>query len=109
MASEVLIGVLLATAVSKQTNKQTNKQTDNTRAMLHTHGISNMTGYMIILQSIIDLLDYNFFCFTFFHAVSSLSQDSLTQSSSVLSPSDPFLAIDRSYTTCFRSKQVGNN
>ena len=55
----------------------------------------------------VDLIDYIFF-FTFFHAVSSLSQDSLTQSSSVLSPFDPFLAIGRSYTTCFRSKKVRN-
>jgi len=57
----------------------------------------------------IDLLDYIYFCFTFFHAVSSLSQDSSTQSSSVQSPFDPFLAIDRSYTTCFRSKKVRNS
>jgi len=40
--------------------------------------------------------------------VSSLSQDSSTQSSSVQSPFDPFLAIDRSYTTCFRSKKEWN-
>ena len=53
------------------------------------------------------LLIYLFF--TFFHAVSSLSQDSLTKSSSALSPFDPFLAIDRSYTTCFRSKKVRNS
>ena len=56
----------------------------------------------------VDLIDYVYFFFTFFHAVSSLSQDSLTQSSSVLSPFDPFLAIGRSYTTCFRSKKVRN-
>jgi len=64
---------------------------------------------MVMPQSMIDLLDYIYFCFTFFHAVSSLSQDSSTQSSSVQSPFDPFLAIDRSYTTCFRSKKVRNS
>ena len=48
------------------------------------------------------------FFFFFFRVVSSLSQDSLIQSSSVLSPFDPFLATDRSYTTCFRSNKVRN-
>ena len=57
----------------------------------------------------VNLIHYvYFFFFTFFHVVSSLSQDSLIQSSSVLSPFDPFLAIDRSYTSCFRSNKVRN-
>ena len=30
----------------------------------------------------------------------------MTQSSSVLSPFDPFMAIDRSYATCYRSEKV---
>ena len=56
----------------------------------------------------VDLIDY-LYLFSFFHAGSSLSHDSLIQSSSALSPFDPFLAIDRSYTTCFRSKKVRNS
>ena len=33
----------------------------------------------------------------------------MTQSSSVLLPFDPFLAIDRSYATCYRSEKVRNS
>ncbi|KAJ7380781.1 Peptidase inhibitor 16 [Desmophyllum pertusum] len=44
-------------------------------------------------------------CFMFCLSVNSLSHQSLTQSSSVLLPNHPFLAIDRSYNTCFRSQK----
>ena len=50
-----------------------------------------------------------YFCFTFFHAVSSLSQSNMTQRSSVLLPFDPLMAIDRSYATCYRSEKVRNS
>ncbi|KAL9987564.1 hypothetical protein ACROYT_G001896 [Oculina patagonica] len=40
--------------------------------------------------------------------VKSLSHRSLTQSSSVLVPHHPMLAIDKSYTTCFRSEKESN-
>jgi len=64
-------------------------------------------------QSPDQLRDSTFICdkifFVLFHAESSVSQRSLTQSSSVLSPFDSILAIDRSYTTCFRSKKVRNS
>lgn len=90
----------------EQTNKQTNKQIapgQRCRVLLARH----------MAQSPDQLRDstliYDKIFFVLFHAESSVSQGSLTQGSSVLSPFDPFLAIDRSYTTCFRSKKVRNS
>ena len=98
---------------NKQTNRW-NKQTDNIRTTPQT--------FTSTIEQLPDQLHYYYasiyvwfnrlsllFFFTFFHAVSSLSKDCLTQSSSALSPFDPFLAIDRSYTTCFRSEKVRNS
>ena len=121
MASAGLLGMLFATAVSnllitKNWVKQTSKQTDNIRTTLQTFTstIDQLPDQLHYFYASIygwfnRLSLFFFFFFTFFHAVSSLSKDCLTQSSSALSPFDPFLAIDRSYTTCFRSKKVRNS